>query len=243
MKHLKKLQMIVALLMAINIVSVGYSAWSITFPTVDTHSGSFDSYPVIKTDEYLELQVYNIPFTEFCNYDPDPTNKKEDGTPDESDVTGAFMMKTANAQGYLNVSPSAAILLYLKLGTNYQLFNNNPMRVEITVSFGENSTESALFFDSFTFTNNEEPKLTESYIRLGWGIDGASAENFGVELTTNGTLLITGELTIPNDRDLTGSVQELYLHLVPDCAFDAALFENGATAKNLIFSTVVKTVD
>ena len=234
MKHLKKLQMIVALLMAINIVSVGYSAWSITFPTVDTHSGSFDSYPVIKTDEYLKLST-TIPFTEFCNYDPDPTNTDEDGALDRSDVTGAFMMKAANADGYLNVSQSATILLNLQPGPKYQgntVFKNDLMQVEITVSFGENSTESALFFDNVT----KSIAVT--------GVPGSStAKSFKVEQTDRGTLLITGQLNIPSTVDLTTGAFELSLFLTANEAFDNALFENGATAKNLIFSTVVKTVD
>ena len=235
MKNIKKIQMCIALLMAISIVSVGYSSWAIILPpTESTHSGAFDSYPVIKTDEYLKL-ITTIPFTEFCNYDPDPTNTDEAGELDRSDVTGAFMMMAANAQGYLNVSPSAAIILNLQPGAKYQgndIFTNDQMLVEITVSFGENSTESALFFDNITKT----VAVT--------GVPGSStAQNFAVEQTDHGTLLITGLLNIPSSVDLTSGAFEISLFLTANDAFDDDLFAAGATAKDLIFSTVVKTVD
>lgn len=47
--------MLIAILMSLNIVSVGYATWAITGPSTDTTDGGFVSYPVIKSDEYYEL--------------------------------------------------------------------------------------------------------------------------------------------------------------------------------------------
>lgn len=239
MKNVKRIQMCIALLMAVSIVSVGYSAWSITAPSVaDLTSGAFNSYPILKTDEYLKLNTPEIPFTEYCNYDPDPTNTDEKGAPDRSDITGGFLMKTANAEGYLNISQTAAILLKLQPGPAYQgntVFKNGKMKVEITVSFGEDSLQSAAFFDS----------LSERVAVTGVP-SGTSAKSFSVEQTQNGTLLITGEVTIPNNVNLTSSVLEISLYLTINEAFPASLFPTqGQTveAKNLLCSAIVKTVD
>lgn len=51
----RRLHMLIAILMSLNIVSVGYATWAITGPSTDTTDGGFVSYPVIKSDEYYEL--------------------------------------------------------------------------------------------------------------------------------------------------------------------------------------------
>ena len=239
MKNLKRIRVYIALLMAISIVSVGYASWSIVVPTnMDFTNGIFNSFPMIKTDEYLKLNTPVTDFTEYCNYDPDPNNTDENGALDLSDVTGGFLMKKANAEGYLNVSQTAAVSLKLQPGPSYQgntLFKDGKMKVEITVSFGADSAQSAAFFDSLS----ERVAVT--------GIpSGSSARSFNVEPTQNGTLLITGEVTIPKNIDLTNSVLEISLYLTADKAFPASLFpaEGGtAEAKNLLCSAIVKTVD
>lgn len=229
MKHLKKLQMIVALLMAINIVSVGYSAWSITFPTVDTRSGSFDSYPVIKTDQYLILQQPTIPFTEFCNYIPDG----------ETEETGGFMMTDdINADGYLDVIQAVTIPFKLVVQNGYvqdtDIFTNECMQLEITVSFGKDSTESTAFFDSLTASVSPGDDIPF----------GGTMSGLSVKPQNNGTLLISAQLYIPKEYAKGGSVS-FYLDLNTTNAFEENLFPatgEVATAKNLIFSTVIKTI-
>ena len=47
--------MLIAILMSLNIVSVGYATWAITGPSTDTTDGGFVSYPVIKSDDYYTL--------------------------------------------------------------------------------------------------------------------------------------------------------------------------------------------
>lgn len=47
--------MLIAILMSLNIVSVGYATWAITGPSNDTTEGGFVSYPVIKSDDYYTL--------------------------------------------------------------------------------------------------------------------------------------------------------------------------------------------
>lgn len=48
--------MLIAILMSLNIVSVGYATWAITGPSTDrTDDGGFVSYPVIKSDDYYTL--------------------------------------------------------------------------------------------------------------------------------------------------------------------------------------------
>lgn len=241
MKNLKRIRVYIALLMAISIVSVGYASWSIVVPTnMDFTNGIFNSFPMIKTDEYLKLNTPDVSFTEYCNYDPDPDNTDENGALDRSDLIGGFLMKKANAEGYLNVSRTAAVLLKLQPGPSYQgntLFKDGKMKVEITVSFGADSAQSAAFFDS----------LSES-VRVTGIPSGSSPDSFNVNVgqTQNGTLLITGEVTIPKNIDLTNSVLEISLYLTADKAFPASLFpaEGGtAEAKNLLCSAIVKTVD
>lgn len=62
----KKLHMLIAILMSLNIFSVGYATWAITGPSTDTTDGGFVSYPVIKSDEYYELTTA-INFQSYFN--------------------------------------------------------------------------------------------------------------------------------------------------------------------------------
>ena len=58
--------MLIAILMSLNIVSVGYATWAITGPSSDTTDGGFVSYPVIKSDDYYTLTTA-INFQSYFN--------------------------------------------------------------------------------------------------------------------------------------------------------------------------------
>lgn len=60
--------MLIAILMSLNIVSVGYATWAITGPSTDTTDGGFVSYPVIKSDDYYTLTTA-INFQSYFNKD------------------------------------------------------------------------------------------------------------------------------------------------------------------------------
>lgn len=62
----RRLHMLIAILMSLNIVSVGYATWAITGPSTDTTDGGFVSYPVIKSDEYYTLTTA-INFQSYFN--------------------------------------------------------------------------------------------------------------------------------------------------------------------------------
>lgn len=51
---MSKIHILLEWLIAICIISVGYSGWAITIPEDAEASGSFNAYPVIRAEEYIE---------------------------------------------------------------------------------------------------------------------------------------------------------------------------------------------
>lgn len=51
----RRLHMLIAILMSLNIVSVGYATWAITGSSTSSITLSMDSYPVINADDYVTI--------------------------------------------------------------------------------------------------------------------------------------------------------------------------------------------
>lgn len=131
--------MLIAILMSLNIFSVGYATWAITGPSTSEAGGSFDSYPVIKSDEYVQLTGIEASFIDFGNY------VYSEGA---EQTQGAFVnvsdgqLIDKNDDGLLDQSATVTLTYTVK-----EAIDN--MTIETELLFGKNNTDattSKLFF-------------------------------------------------------------------------------------------------
>lgn len=123
--------MLIAILMSLNIVSVGYATWAITGPSNDTTEGGFVSYPVIKSDDYYTLTTA----INFQGY----FNNGSQGYFILTDEKGTLLENATEAQA----KTGTITLTYTKKETL-----TNPT-ITTTIVFGEagKGKSSALFFE------------------------------------------------------------------------------------------------
>lgn len=143
--------MLIAILMSLNIVSVGYATWAIAGPSTSEAGGSFDSYPVIKSDEYVQLTGIEASFIDFGNYvysegvaqtqgafvnvsDGQLIDKGDNGSPD----------------GYPDQSATLTLTYTVK-----EAIDN--MTIETELLFGKNNTDAA---NSKIFFGTAVPTVT-----------------------------------------------------------------------------------
>lgn len=166
--------MLIAILMSLNIVSVGYATWAITGPSTSEAGGSFDSYPVIKSDDYYTLTP-TVYFQSYFN--------NADGT------QGYFLLVDKN--GNLVETPSATEAT-IELTYAKQKELTSP-KITTTVVF-VNPTTSEAFFDTVNVTvkrGNEE--LANNDNITGGVLSFTFEPNAGTTLITI-TLEATGSL-------------------------------------------------
>ena len=125
--------MLIAILMSLNIVSVGYATWAITGSSTAEAGGSFGSYPVIKSEEYVNLTAITPMFVHFYNAPIGQTQKTQ----------GAFLKLDEN--GFIDdkfaLSQSAELIFTY---TIKERLDN--MTIQTEFCFGENADFSESFF-------------------------------------------------------------------------------------------------
>ena len=125
--------MLIAILMSLNIVSVGYATWAIAGPSTDTTDGGFVSYPVIKSDDYYTLTTA-MDFQGYFN----------------SGSQGYFVLTDENGnlrEATEDEARKATITLTYKAATDKKL--DEPIIITTTIVFGEagEGKSSVLFFE------------------------------------------------------------------------------------------------
>lgn len=134
----RRLHMLIAILMSLNIVSVGYATWAITGSSTDTTEGGFVSYPVIKSDEYYELTTA----MDFQGY----FNNGSQGYFILTDENGTLLENATEAQA----KTGTITLTYTKKETL-----TNPT-ITTTIVFGEAGENGT----SVTFFSIAQPTVT-----------------------------------------------------------------------------------
>lgn len=127
----KKLHMLIAILMSLNIFSVGYATWAITGPSTDTTDGGFVSYPVIKSDDYYTLTTA-MDFQGYFN--------------NEEKTQGYFVLTDGNGNLREEATEEQAKTGTITLTYTKKEALTNP-EITTTIVFGD-TTASAAFFET-----------------------------------------------------------------------------------------------
>ena len=164
--------MLIAILMSLNIVSVGYATWAITGPTDVKAGGNFESYAVIKSDEYVQLTGIEASFIDFNNY-----TIVDDVTQSEFSQ-GAFVnvsdgqLIDKNGDGLLDQSATLTLTYTVK-----EAIDN--MTIETELLFGQSNADAA---NSKSFFGTAVPEITS--------VTGANGRNL-TDTDKDGVYLLT----------------------------------------------------
>lgn len=164
--------MLIAILMSLNIVSVGYATWAITGPSTSEAGGSFDSYPVIKSDEYVQLTGIEASFIDFNNY-----TIVDDVT--QSEFPQGTFVNVSNGElvdmkgdGLLDQSATVTLTYTVK-----EAIDN--MTIETELLFGKNNADAE---NSKSFFGTAVPEITS--------VSGANGKNL-TDTDKDGVYLLT----------------------------------------------------
>lgn len=166
--------MLIAILMSLNIVSVGYATWAITGPSTDTTDGGFVSYPVIKSDDYYTLTTA-MDFQGYFNSGSQGYFVLTDGNGNlreatEEDAREATITLTYTKKEALDDPMITTTIVFGDTATT-KLFFGTTQAPNITIEGGtlKGANQTDILTDgafTFTFTPNANATTTTVTIKL-----------------------------------------------------------------------------